>query len=156
MCAVLCLCLIWPTSLHYFPINSCLSSTSVPWDGGSRLCGHTWIRKISVKSQYSRWLPTSQLSFLLWRASSFKKSANQQNRKMCGLQLVHWLEVFASWIMHRHSALCTKCLISNYLCAFLSSFYMPSRYGSNNYSVFINLLDSTAAAWSDLLFIRLV
>lgn len=49
-----------------------------------------------------------------------------------------------------------KCLASNYPSAFLSSFYMPSRHGSNNYVAFINLLDSTAATWSDLLFIQLV
>lgn len=31
-------------------LNSCLSSTSVLWGWGSRLCGHICIRKISIKS----------------------------------------------------------------------------------------------------------
>lgn len=35
MSAVLCLSLIWPTSSQYFPLNSCLSSTVVWWDGDS-------------------------------------------------------------------------------------------------------------------------
>jgi len=47
---VLCLSPVWPISSHYSPVNSCLSSTSVLWDGGPRLRGHMCIRKRSVKS----------------------------------------------------------------------------------------------------------
>lgn len=59
ICVVFCLFLIWPTSSHYFPVNSCLSSTLVLWDGDSHGCSHMCIRRVNVKSQYSRRILTT-------------------------------------------------------------------------------------------------
>lgn len=158
MSAVLCLSFTWATSSHYFPLNSCLSSTVVWWDGDSH---HYMHHKYSVMSQYLCELAHWHLCFgesALLKSPGCNSSQRVQISKTGRWVVCHYHTGwrFGPWITHHHSASHTKYLVSNYLCAFLSSFSMPPRSDSNNYSAFINLLDSSADAWSHLLFIWLV
>lgn len=136
------------------------------WCGGMGILITICTRKINIMSQCKlicvSW-PTGIFALksqLFWNIpvaiAHGGYNPDQQNRKIGGLQLVYCLEVFGPWIIHPHFALHTKYLVSNYLCVFFSSFSMALRPDSNNYSAFINLLDSSADAWSHLLFIWLV
>lgn len=95
--SVKCASLTWPTSGCDFPANSCLSSTSLLWDVGFRVLGHTYIWRLSAKSCYSQRLPSVNYNFHFGEPGLSRNRCRDSYRRV-------WMSQIGSCVVCSHSA----------------------------------------------------